>query len=119
MSEFMREDITYIPADYPERLFEKYNGKNRRHAISELKEAFRKLKYFTNNDFAFKDVHNEKLFYQNGKVLVEVVQLFQSYSIVNSSQQQVLGDMFEQLLDKGFKQNEGQFFTPMPITRFI
>lgn len=29
------------------------------------------------------------------------------------------GDLFEQLLSKGFKQNEGQFFTPMPITRFI
>lgn len=27
--------------------------------------------------------------------------------------------MFEQLLNKGFKQNEGQFFTPTPITRFI
>ena len=27
--------------------------------------------------------------------------------------------MFEQLLNKGFKQNEGQFFTPIPITCFI
>ena len=32
---------------------------------------------------------------------------------------QMLGDLFEQLLNKGFKQNEGQFFTPTPITRFI
>ena len=31
----------------------------------------------------------------------------------------MLGDLFEQLLNKGFKQNEGQFFTPTPITRFI
>lgn len=31
----------------------------------------------------------------------------------------MLGDLFEQLLSKGFKQNEGQFFTPVPITRFI
>ena len=30
-----------------------------------------------------------------------------------------MGDLFEQLLNKGFKQNEGQFFTPMPITRFV
>ena len=115
----MREEITYIPANYPEQLFSSYNGKNRRKAISELKAAFRKLKYFTNNDFAFKDVHNEALFYQNGKVLVEVVQLFQRYRIVHASREQFLGDLFEQLLDKGFKQNEGQFFTPMPITRFV
>ncbi len=31
----------------------------------------------------------------------------------------MLGDLFEQLLNKGFKQNEGQFFTPAPICRFI
>ena len=126
MREFMREEITYIPADYPEQLFSNYTGKNRSKAIEELTSAFRKLKYFTNNDFAFKDVHNETLFYQNGKVLVEVVQLFQRYRIVHSSspqspqsKEQFLGDMFEQLLDKGFKQNEGQFFTPRPLTRFI
>ena len=119
MDEFMREEITYIPADYPDRLFANYTKQNRKEAIADLKAAFRKLKYFTNNDFAFKDVHNEKLFYENGKVLVEVVQLFQRYRIVHEAKHQILGDLFEQLLDKGFKQNEGQFFTPLPITRFI
>ena len=64
-------------------------------------------------------MHNEELFYQNGKILVEVVQLFEKYRIVYPSKHQFLGDLFEQLLNKGFKQNEGQFFTPMPITRFI
>lgn len=119
MKEFMREDITYIDADYPEKLFANYRGGTRSRVIDDLKAAFRKLKYFTNNDFAFKDVHNEELFYQNGKVLVEVVQLFQKFKIVHTSRHQVLGDLFEQLLDKGFRQNEGQFFTPTPITRFI
>ena len=38
---------------------------------------------------------------------------------VYPSKHQFLGDLFEQLLNKGFKQNEGQFFTPTPITRFI
>jgi type I restriction-modification system DNA methylase subunit len=27
--------------------------------------------------------------------------------------------MFEGFLDQGIKQSEGQFFTPMPICRFI
>lgn len=72
-----------------------------------------------NNEFTFKDVHNEELFYQNGKILVEMVQLFEKYRIVYPSKHQFLGDLFEQLLNKGFKQNEGQFFTPIPITRFI
>lgn len=87
--------------------------------IEELRNTLRILKFYTNNDFAFKDVHNEELFYQNGKILVEVVQLFQDYRIIGSADVQMLGDLFEQLLNKGFKQNEGQFFTPTPITRFI
>ena len=70
--------------------------------------------------FAFKDVHNEELFYQNGKILVgdgasclrntelSIRQSINSWAISLSS-----------CLNKGFKQNEGQFFTPIPITRFI
>lgn len=119
MESFMREEIFYVSADYPEWLFANYTGRTREKAIADLKDKIRILKFFSNNDFSFKDVHNEELFYQNGKILVEVVQLFQEYRIVYSSKHQFLGDLFEQLLNKGFKQNEGQFFTPTPITRFI
>lgn len=119
MEEFMKEKVIYVPADYAENLFRQYKGSQRKAAIEELKQTLRILKFYTNNDFAFKDVHNEELFYQNGKILVEVVQLFQPYRIVYPNKHQFLGDLFEQLLNKGFKQNEGQFFTPTPITRFI
>lgn len=119
MEEFMKEKIFYVEADYAERLFVQYTGHKRKQAIEELNKTIRILKFYSNNDFAFKDVHNEELFFQNGKILVEVVQLFQPYRIVYPSKHQFLGDLFEQLLNKGFKQNEGQFFTPMPITRFI
>lgn len=119
MEKFMREKIFYVPADYPEWLFATYTGQQRQKAIDDLREKIRILKFYSNNDFSFQDVHNEELFYQNGKVLVEVVQLFEKYRIVYPSKHQFLGDLFEQLLNKGFKQNEGQFFTPMPITRFI
>lgn len=119
MEKFMREEIFYVSADYPEWLFSNYTGSKRKRAIKDLQNTIRILKFYTNNDFAFKDVHNEELFYQNGKILVETVQLFEKYRIVYPSKHQFLGDLFEQLLNKGFKQNEGQFFTPMPITRFI
>ena len=119
MEKFMREKIYYVPADYPEWLFSTYTGSKRKKAIENLQNTIRILKFYSNNDFAFKDVHNEELFYQNGKILVEMVQLFEKYKIVYPSKHQFLGDLFEQLLNKGFKQNEGQFFTPMPITRFI
>lgn len=119
MDEFMKEKIFYVSDDYAEKVITQYTGQNRQKLIDELNKTLRILKFYTNNDFSFKDVHNEELFYQNGKVLVEVVQLFQSYRIINSNSLQLLGDLFEQLLNKGFKQNEGQFFTPIPITRFI
>lgn len=119
MEKFMREEIFYVSDDYAENLVKQYTKQKRIKMIEELKNTLRILKFYTNNDFAFKDVHNEELFYQNGKILVEVVQLFQDYRIIGSSDIQMLGDLFEQLLNKGFKQNEGQFFTPTPITRFI
>lgn len=119
MDEFMKEKIFYVENDYAEKLFLQYTGSKRKQAIEDLTRTIRILKFYTNNDFAFKDVHNEELFFQNGKILVEVVQLFENYRIVYPSKHQFLGDLFEQLLNKGFKQNEGQFFTPTPITRFI
>lgn len=119
MDKFMKEEIFYVSSEYPLNLFSNYKGQNRKNAIDDLKETFRKLKFYSNSDFAFKDVHNEQLFLQNGKILVEVVKLFENYKIVYTSRHQFLGDLFEQLLNQGFKQNEGQFFTPIPITRFI
>ena len=119
MEKFMREKIYYVASDYPENLFSTYTGSRRKKAIEDLRNTIRILKFYSNNDFAFKDVHNEELFYQNGKILAEMVQLFEKYRIVYPNKHQFLGDLFEQLLNKGFKQNEGQFFTPMPITRFI
>jgi type I restriction-modification system DNA methylase subunit len=119
MEKFMREEIFYVADDYAENLVQQYTGHKRQKMIEDLRNTLRILKFYTNNDFAFKDVHNEELFYQNGKILVEVVQLFENYRIIGSNDVQMLGDLFEQLLNKGFKQNEGQFFTPIPITRFI
>lgn len=119
MEQFMKEPITYVPLKRVDELLGQI-GKIRRNALSDaFKAEFRKLKFFNNNAFAFIDVHNEKLFYRNGKVLVEVVRMLQNYFIIGSEDLQTLGNLFEQLLNKGFKQDEGQFFTPTPITRFI
>lgn len=119
MKEFMKEDVFYVPDDYVKNVMKNAIGENLGQLEAELNSTITKLKFYTNNDFAFKDVHNKALFYQNGKILVEMVELFQKYRIIDSNELQLLGDMFEQLLNKGFKQNEGQFFTPIPITCFI
>ena len=120
MRDFMEEEISYIENDYAEKLFaNKLDWKQRKAAIEDLQNTIRILKFYSNNDFSFKDVHNEELFLQNWKILVEMVQLFEQYRIVYQWKQQFLWDLFEQLLNKGFKQNEWQFFTPTPITRYI
>ncbi len=120
MKKFMGEDIFYLPEDYPDKLFKNFaDDENHDKQIQDLRENFRRLKFFTNNEFAFVEVSNEKLFRLNSKILVEVVRMFQDYRIIGSRELQLLGDLFEQLLSKGFKQDEGQFFTPTPIAQFI
>jgi type I restriction enzyme M protein len=52
-------------------------------------------------------------------VVKEVVELLQVYKIRYNYRQQFLSDFFELLLTTGLKQESGQFFTPVPIARFI
>ena len=118
MKEFLGEDVTYIDnaaIDKAFRFFKKDPDATR----ETIKKYFRQLKFFTNNDFAFIDVHNEKLFYQNSAVLLKIVQMLQNTRLQSENQNQFLGDMFEGFLDQGVKQSEGQYFTPMPIVKFI
>lgn len=120
MKKFMGEDIFYLPENYPDKLFANFRDEeNHDKQISDLRENFRKLKFYTNNAFAFVEVQNDKLFYLNAKILGEVAEILKDYKIIGSTDLQTLGDLFEQLLNKGFKQNEGQFFTPTPIAQFI
>ena len=118
MNQFLGEDITYIDNKAIDNAFRVFKDKpNSTKDI--IKGYFKELKFFTNNDFAFIDVHNEKLFYQNFEVLLKIVRIFQDLKLVGSDENQFLGDMFEGFLDQGVKQSEGQFFTPMPIVKFI
>ena len=116
MKEFIGEDITYIENSEIESYFKLFNSETIKEKVI---EAVNRLKFFTSNDFAFIDVHNEKLFYQNFEVLLKIVLLFQDITLTKSEENQFLGDLFEGFLDQGIKQNEGQYFTPMPIVKFI
>ncbi len=118
MAKFLAQEIVYISNEAIDNAF--WAVKRDPNATKEkIKDYFRQLKFFTNNDFGFMDVHNETLFYQNAKVLLEIVQMWQDMRIKTTEHNQFLGDMFEFFLDNGIKQSEGQFFTPMPICKFI
>lgn len=122
MGRFLGEDITYINKDQVINAmrFIKLDMDATQRAVWKL---FERQKFFTNNDFSFIDVHNEKLFFKNAEVLLKVLQMWQGVRLINNNGQtnhnQFLGDMFETFLDQGVKQTEGQFFTPLPICRFI
>lgn len=119
MDKFLKEDVFYLEDSYISETLSQYTGKKRRHLEEELRRSFQRTKLLSCQVFAFREIYNEKLFMQNGKVLVEMVELFQNYRLSYSSKEQFLGELFEQLLSHGFKQDEGQFFTPIPIARFI
>lgn len=119
MGKFLGEPITYIDRSAVQNAmrFIKQNPDATQRAVWQL---FLQQKFFTNNDFSFIDVHNEKLFYQNAEVLLKVIQMWQDIRLTNEAgDSQFLGDLFEGFLDQGVKQSEGQYFTPLPICRFI
>jgi len=118
MRKFLKDEVMYISNSQIDDAF--WTVKNKRNATKkQVKKYFRDLKFFSNNAFSLINVHNERLFNRNTKVLVEIVQMWQGLRLKTKEQNQFLGDMFEYFLDNSIKQSEGQFFTPMPITKFI
>ena len=118
MDKFLNEEISYISNEQIDNAF--WPVKNKRNATKQQIQAyFRELKFFTNSAFSFLDTHNEELFKKNAEVLSEIVQMWQGLRLKTDGQNQFLGEMFELFLDDGIKQSEGQFFTPLPICKFI
>lgn len=118
MQQFLEQEIVYVSNDDIENAF--WPVKNQRSAVrDEIKKLFRQLKFFKGMDFEFIKVFNQNYFDKNAKILIEIIQMWQGYRLTGTSQHQFLGDMFEYFLDNGIKQSEGQFFTPVPICKFI
>ena len=84
-----------------------------------FKEILTEIRLKKNNEFAIKEVYDDASFEENAKVVKEVVVLLQEFKIRYPYRQQFLSDFFELLLTTGLKQESGQFFTPVPIARFI
>lgn len=70
-------------------------------------------------NFAFVEVQDDRTFALNAKVVREIVELLQVYRFRYEQKHEFLGNFFELLLNTSMKQEAGQFFTPVPITRFI
>ncbi len=109
MKEYLNKEIT----DYSDDDLKNYQSD------SKVYDMLKELRLYKNQEFAFTEVFNEESFKENAQIVKEVVQLLQRYQIRYTHKQQFLGDFFELLLNTGFKQESGQFFTPVPLVRFL
>ncbi|EDK4635931.1 restriction endonuclease [Campylobacter jejuni] len=116
MKEFLGEKITFVSNEDIEKDFKQLKIKTLKEV---MQNYIKELKFYSNNDFAFLEVHNKELFLKNALVLKEIVELFANYKLTQNSTNQFLGNLFELFLQKGMKQDEGQFFTPIQIYEFI
>ena len=116
MDQYLREKIVYYEDAEIRRIMKLYP---KRTPLMDIEKMFRDIKYYTNNEFSFKEVHNKELFDQNARVLNEVIKMMQHFRFRHNTKEPILGTFFELLLNHGVKQSEGQFFTPPQIVRFI
>jgi type I restriction enzyme M protein len=115
MQELLSKEVTDISDKEFNKKYEALDDTIREKILKEIT----KIRLQKNNEFAIKEVFDEETFKENAKVLKEVVELLQIYKIRYAEKQQYLGDFFELLLTTGLKQESGQYFTPVPIARFI
>lgn len=115
MYEFLEKRVT----DFSETEFENKFKSLDDNVKTALLNEFKKIRLEKNNEFAIKEVYDEKSFKENAKVVKEVVELLQGFKIRYTKKQQYLSDFFELLLTTGLKQESGQFFTPVPVAQFI
>ena len=115
MKELLEKNVMDVSDDEFDKRFEQVDERYR----AEIKDILTEVRLKKNNEFAIKEVYDDVSFEDNAKVVKEVVELLQRYRIRYNYRQQFLSDFFELLLTTGLKQESGQFFTPVPIARFI
>ncbi len=115
MRELLEKNVTDISDDEFDSRFDQVDEKYR----EQIKDILTEVRLKKNNEFAIKEVYDDVSFEDNAKVVKEVVELLQVYQLRYNYRQQFLSDFFELLLTTGLKQESGQFFTPVPIARFI
>lgn len=116
MHRFLDIDVTDFSENDIDNTLININDSN---AQKTIRDMFVKLRLQKNPEFAFIEVYDDTSFKLNARVVREVVELLQPYQFRYGHKQQFLGDFFELLLNTSIKQEAGQYFTPVPITRYI
>ena len=118
MEEFLEKQVTdFSDDDLDSKYASLFAGDENLKAL--LRKDIARLRLEKNNEFAIKEVYDNKSFKENAKVVKEVVKLLEKFKIRYTQKQQYLSDFFELLLTTGLKQESVQFFTPVPISQFV
>lgn len=117
MKDYLWIDIKDHSREETDKLLTSYTW--RKEQLEKLKSIITELRLYKNNEFAFIEIFDEKSFNQNSKIVKEIVKLLEKYRIRYSKKQQFLWDFFEKLLNTWIKQEAWQFFTPIPVAKFI
>ena len=115
MEELLEKEVT----DMGDEEFNKKFGSVEESQKKEFLRILTEIRLKKNNEFAFKEVFDDESFEENAIVVKDVVELLQKYQLRYNKKHQYLGDFFELLLTTGLKQESGQFFTPVPVARYI
>ncbi|EOC6268744.1 HsdM family class I SAM-dependent methyltransferase [Campylobacter upsaliensis] len=116
MEKYLNQTITYHSKDSIEEAFTSaFEGIVVKEKIQNI---FNELKYFSNGDFNFIEVYNENLFYKNFKILLPIVLKLEDTAFTKNADSNILGDYFESYIHD-MPQQEGQYFTPVPLVNFI
>lgn len=115
MNQFLGIDVTDYSQNDLNSALVKLDEKEKQVVINMVQN----LRLQKGSEFAFTEVYNEESFISNAKIVREIVEILQKWQFRYGHKQQFLGDFFEQLLATSIKQESGQFFTPLPIARFI
>lgn len=116
MEKYLKQKITYVSKNDIDKAFgASIKAISPRKAIYEI---FTRLKYFSNGDFNFIEVYNKEFFYKNFKILLPIVLKLEDTAFTKNADSNILGDYFESYIHD-MPQQEGQYFTPVPLVNFI
>lgn len=117
MLQFLGEEVTYIKDTDVEQAFRFYKN-DPNETQKAIREMFRK-QFLPIMTLPLSTFITKNCFNKTQLSYLKMVQMLQDIRLTTEQENQFLGDMFEGFLDQGVKQSEGQFFTPMPIVKFI
>lgn len=116
MQKYLNQSITYHSIDSIDKAFSPHFSDTA--VRKKIQNIFNELKYFSNGDFNFIEVYNKEQFDKNFEILLPVVQSLQNIRFTDTKDSNILGDYFETYIHD-MPQQEGQYFTPVPLVNFI